>query len=110
MKIVEIVPQVRENAGAYSTENKSRRRDITQKFSQEEIKKAIRTAEYQPVSVDVNINVSINREEWEYINAYAKGQNISIQLAVQWFWNQGFRLMRGTHKARSITEPGLGVV
>lgn len=110
MKLVEIVPKVKEIPYGYETDHKSRRRDITKKFTQEEIQKAIQTSEYQAVSPDVSFGVAINKQEWEYIDNYAKKQNISMQLAVQWFWNQGFRLMLGTHKARSITEPGLGGV
>lgn len=108
MKVVEIVPKVSEIP--YGYKGNKRPRDTTERFSVDEINKAIKTAEYQAVSPDTNISIVVSKSELEYIDAYAKQQNISVPIAFQWFWNQGFRLMIGTHKARSITHPGLGEV
>jgi hypothetical protein len=108
MKVVEIVPRVSDIP--YGYKGNKRVRDTTEKFSLDEINKAIKTAEYQSVSPDTNISVVVSKSELEYIDAYAKQQNISVPIAVQWFWNQGFRLMVGIHRARKVTQAGLGEV
>jgi len=105
MKLVEITPKVDENLYGYET----RRKDITEKFSLDEIRNAIKTSEYQFVSSkEISLNISISKEEWEYINQYARRENISIQLAVQWFWSRGVRLVVGTHKAIQEQRERLG--
>lgn len=100
MKLVEIRPQVEENSCGYKT----RRNDPTGKISAMDIEQAIKTSEYRAVKPkNMRFSVQISSEQFKHINEYALKENVSIEIAIQWFWTTGFKLMRQIHKARVST-------
>lgn len=105
MKLIEIGPKIKENPCGYTS--RRRDRDPTGKVSVMDIQEAIKTSEYQAVKPeDFKFSVQVSSEEWDYISAYAQKENLSMEIAVQWFWTIGFKVLRNIHKMKE-TSPGL---
>lgn len=75
------------------------RSDITQELKEEDIKEAIRMAEF---GGDCKINLIISNEQYNYIKEYAKNENVNISIAIQWFWNVGFQMICDVRKMKEI--------
>ena len=104
MKLVEIRPEVKENPCGYSSRRSS---NPTGKMSAMDIDEAIKTSEYRAVNLeDFKFSIQISPEEWEYISKYAQRENLSMEIAVQWFWTVGFRVMRNIHRMKA-SHPSL---
>lgn len=102
MKVVEILPPIEQGVSGY----KSRSDRDTAKFSIEDIEAAIKTAEYKAVEPkECKVSIQMSPDQWRYIDEYARKEDVSMQIAIQWFWNSGFNLMRGVHKMQK-EHPG----